>query len=126
MSFSFLDDEQYVYTVPCSLFVFLFRSILFMSSGGGVGKFLSSIILRSIAMKPNVKGFIHKDSNTICYLVSDPSSGKAAIIDSVLDFQADTCSTKTDFIDNVLKEAVNFEITHCLETHCHADHLSGK
>ena len=35
---------------------------------------------------PRVETFFDSDSNTFSYVVSDPESGKAAIIDSVMDF----------------------------------------
>ena len=35
---------------------------------------------------PDVKGFFDEATNTISYVVSDPASGKAALVDSVLGF----------------------------------------
>jgi glyoxylase-like metal-dependent hydrolase (beta-lactamase superfamily II) len=74
-----------------------------------------------------VKGFVHDQSNTICYLVYDDVNRKAAIIDSVLDFDPDTCSTGTGFAEKIVQAASenSLEIEWILETHCHADHLSA-
>ena len=41
-------------------------------------------------MSVQVQSFFHRDSNTFSYLVSDPASGEAALIDPVLDYDPDT------------------------------------
>ena len=41
-------------------------------------------------MPVQVQSFFHRDSNTFSYLVSDPASGEAALIDPVLDYDPDT------------------------------------
>ena len=52
-------------------------------------------------MKPDVQPFFHADSNTWTYLVRDPSSHAAAVIDPVLDFDAKAARTSTSFAQKV-------------------------
>lgn len=76
---------------------------------------------------PQVKGFFDEPTFTISYVVSDAASKKAAIIDSVWDF--DQASGRTSFesadaiIDYVREQGLTIEWI--LETHAHADHLSA-
>jgi glyoxylase-like metal-dependent hydrolase (beta-lactamase superfamily II) len=60
-------------------------------------------------------------------VVSDPATGQAAVIDPVLDFDPASGRTSTASADAVV-EYVNeqgFDVSWILETHVHADHLSG-
>lgn len=74
-----------------------------------------------------VKAFFDEPTFTVSYVVSDPETGAAAIIDSVLNFQQ--CSGRTTFegadaiIAYVREEGL--EVVWVLETHVHADHLSA-
>jgi glyoxylase-like metal-dependent hydrolase (beta-lactamase superfamily II) len=78
-------------------------------------------------MNPTVQAFFDPATNTVTYLVSDPQTGAAAIIDPVLDYDAATGATSTASIDAVLDAAAQegLRIVWLLETHAHADHLSG-
>lgn len=78
-------------------------------------------------MQPQIEAFFHEPSFTVCYLVSDPASGAAAVIDPVLDFDHRSGRTATDFINRVLARAaeLGLRIEWVLETHAHADHLSA-
>ena len=76
---------------------------------------------------PEVKAFFDASSNTFSYVVWDPATREAAIIDSVLDF--DPASGRTghasadamaDFV-----EANRLSLVWLIETHVHADHLSA-
>jgi glyoxylase-like metal-dependent hydrolase (beta-lactamase superfamily II) len=76
---------------------------------------------------PIVKGFFDAETFTISYVVHDPSSSIAAIIDSVWDF--DEASGRTSFAsadaiaDYVAEQGLT--VDWLLETHAHADHLSA-
>jgi glyoxylase-like metal-dependent hydrolase (beta-lactamase superfamily II) len=76
---------------------------------------------------PEIKAFFDEPTNTVSYLVSDPETGQAAVIDPVLDY--DNRSGKADVrsADAILKFAADTGLTIAwvLETHAHADHLSG-
>ena len=77
--------------------------------------------------KPNVVAFHDEATFTITYVVSDPATGRAAIIDSVLDFDPASGRTSTASADEVVAHVRNNNLTvdWILETHVHADHLSG-
>ncbi len=76
---------------------------------------------------PRVQAFFDKATHTVTYLVSDPATGKAAIIDPVLDYDQAAGRTSTASADAVLAAAWNadLEIAWILETHAHADHLTA-
>lgn len=78
-------------------------------------------------MKPTVTSFFHADSCTWTYVVADPASRQAAIIDPVLDFDAKSGRTSTTSAQQVLDHvrAHALEVRWILETHAHADHLSA-
>ena len=77
--------------------------------------------------KPVVTPFFHRASNTWSYVVRDPASTAAAIIDAVLDFDAPSGRTSTTsaqaVVDHVAAEGL--DVRWLLETHAHADHLSA-
>ncbi|KQS57557.1 MBL fold metallo-hydrolase [Brevundimonas sp. Leaf363] len=80
-----------------------------------------------MAAHPDVRGFFDPATHTITYLVSDPQTGQAAIIDPVLDYDAASARTSTGSIDAVmaaLREA-GLTLAMVLETHAHADHLTA-
>ncbi len=74
-----------------------------------------------------VTPFFHDDSCTWSYVVADPDSRQAAIIDPVLDFDAKSGRTSTTsaqrLVDHIHAQA--FDVCWILETHAHADHLSA-
>lgn len=78
-------------------------------------------------MKPVVEPFFHPDSNTISYVVSDPASSAAAVIDAALDFNVASGRTQTESADAIVEfvKAKNLSVQWVLETHAHADHLSA-
>ena len=78
-------------------------------------------------MKPEVKAFFHEASNTVSYVVKDPDSDSAAIIDPVLDFDAKSGRTSTMSADQLIGdvEERGLGVAWILETHAHADHLSA-
>lgn len=76
---------------------------------------------------PDVLPFFHADSNTWTYLVSDPSTKEAAIIDPVLDFDPKSGRTSTTSAQAVLAavKELGLRVRWIIETHAHADHLSA-
>jgi glyoxylase-like metal-dependent hydrolase (beta-lactamase superfamily II) len=77
--------------------------------------------------QPTIRAFFDEATFTVTYLVSDPATSKAAIIDPVLDYDpaggiADSASV--DAILAVAREA-GLSVEWVLETHAHADHLSA-
>jgi glyoxylase-like metal-dependent hydrolase (beta-lactamase superfamily II) len=78
-------------------------------------------------MNPTIQSFFHEPTFTVSYLVSDPDSRKAAIVDPVLDFDPKSGRTGHQSADGLLAAAAagGMEIAWILETHVHADHLSA-
>lgn len=76
---------------------------------------------------PDVTSFFHEDTNTISYVVTDPETSVCAIIDSVLDYDAASGRTSTAFADQIVDHVLDHDrsVAWILETHAHADHLSG-
>ncbi|NUS38959.1 MAG: MBL fold metallo-hydrolase, partial [Lysobacter sp.] len=76
---------------------------------------------------PTVQPFFHADSNTWSYLVADPASRAAAIIDPVLDFDPKSGRTSTTsaqaLLDAIARDGL--DVQWILETHAHADHLTA-
>lgn len=77
--------------------------------------------------KPIIKAFFDEPTNTVSYLVADPVTKKAAVIDPVLDYDHNAGEVDTRSVQAVLKAAedAGYTIEWALETHAHADHLSG-
>ncbi|MEH2512423.1 glyoxylase-like metal-dependent hydrolase (beta-lactamase superfamily II) [Nitrobacteraceae bacterium AZCC 1564] len=80
-----------------------------------------------IAIEPDVTPFFDRETNTISYVVKDPSSPSCAVIDSVMDidYAAGRISYKSAdlIIDHVRRNGLHVEWL--IETHAHADHLSA-
>jgi glyoxylase-like metal-dependent hydrolase (beta-lactamase superfamily II) len=74
-----------------------------------------------------IKAFFDEFTSTVTYVVYDPNSLDAVVIDSVLDYEPNGSKISTKNIDilvSFLKEQkLNLHFT--LETHAHADHLTG-
>lgn len=78
-------------------------------------------------MQPVIEAFFDEPTNTVTYLVADPATGDAAVIDPVHDFDPASGEVDSASVDRVLAsaEAHGWRIVMVLETHAHADHLSG-
>ncbi len=76
---------------------------------------------------PHIQAFFDEATFTVTYLVGDPATQQAAVIDPVLDFDPASGTVSTASAENVLAEAnaKGWTITRVLETHAHADHLSA-
>ncbi|AKM06392.1 MBL fold metallo-hydrolase [Pelagerythrobacter marensis] len=74
-----------------------------------------------------VRAFFDESTFTATYVVSDPASKRAAIIDSVLDYDHASGTTGFASADLVIAyvEQENLIVDWLLETHVHADHLSA-
>ena len=78
-------------------------------------------------MIAEVKPFFDANSNTISYIVRDPQSRHAAIIDSVLGFDYSSGTIMYTQADDIIKyvESEQLIIDWHVETHIHADHISA-
>jgi glyoxylase-like metal-dependent hydrolase (beta-lactamase superfamily II) len=76
---------------------------------------------------PNVTAFFDEATNTVTYVVADPDSNKCVVIDPVLDYNAAAGRTSTESVTAVIDfiKQENLSLEWILETHVHADHLSG-
>ena len=78
-------------------------------------------------VKPIIHAFFDEPTNTVSYLVADPETKRAAVIDPVLDYDHKSGKGSVKSADAILAKAVaeGFTIDWVFETHAHADHLSG-
>jgi glyoxylase-like metal-dependent hydrolase (beta-lactamase superfamily II) len=80
-----------------------------------------------MANKPDIYACFEAVTATWQYLVADPETRDAVVIDSVLDFNPASNQISTDEADGLLRLAAkhNLTVTRILETHAHADHLTA-
>ena len=73
------------------------------------------------------EGFFDPHTCTITYVITDVATNHAAIVDPVLDYDFKSGRTSTASADKVLAyiKSHALQIDWILETHTHADHLSG-
>ena len=76
---------------------------------------------------PHIKPFFHPDTSTFCYVVHDPKTLDAVVIDPVLDYYEASATLSHDFLDQILEHvrAHQLVVQLIIDTHCHADHFSG-
>lgn len=76
---------------------------------------------------PRVIGVFDPETHTVSYVVADPVAGAAAIIDPVLDFDPAAARTSTGSVERLLALLAEkgWRLERVLETHAHADHLTG-
>lgn len=74
-----------------------------------------------------VEGHFDPATSTISYIVLDRSTGQCAIVDSVLDYDPKSGRTSTTSADALIRRIgeLGATVQWHLETHVHADHLSG-
>ncbi|MGC1548674.1 MAG: MBL fold metallo-hydrolase [Rhodanobacter sp.] len=77
--------------------------------------------------RPEVKAFFDEPTNTFSYVAWDPATRKAAVIDSVLDYDSASGRTCNDSADAIVAfvKASGFEVEWVIDTHVHADHISA-
>lgn len=78
-------------------------------------------------LKPEVHGFFDPATNTISYVVKDPSSDACAVVDSVMDIDHAAGRITYESADRLIDfiRANGWRLEWIIETHVHADHLSG-
>lgn len=77
--------------------------------------------------EPIIHTIFEPTTSTWQYIVADPATKHAAIIDSVLDYNPANATISTSSADNLLRIAKqnDYIISYILETHAHADHLTA-
>ncbi|MBB2165124.1 MBL fold metallo-hydrolase [Gluconacetobacter sp. 1b LMG 1731] len=84
-------------------------------------------VARGQAPAPVVRSFFDEATFTATHVVHDPATRQAAVIDSVLDYEAASGRTSHATAQKVVDyvRAEGLEVQWQLETHAHADHLSA-
>ncbi len=77
--------------------------------------------------RATIQAFFDPKTWTVSYVVADAATKQAAVIDPVLDYDFKSGHTGTQSADAVLAylQANRMSVQWILETHAHADHLSG-
>ncbi len=78
-------------------------------------------------VQPTVQAFFDAATNTISYIVKDPSSPACAIVDSVMDIDYAAGRITYDHADELIRQiqSQGLRLEWIIETHVHADHLSA-
>lgn len=78
-------------------------------------------------MEPLVHSIYERITGTWQYIVADPSTQAAVIIDSVLDYDTESGIVDSGSADKLIEVIADnkYKVSHILETHAHADHLSA-
>lgn len=78
-------------------------------------------------IRPDVQAFFDPATNTISYIVKDPTSDACAIVDSVMDIDYAAGRITHDQADELIRQvrARGLRLEWIIETHVHADHLSA-
>jgi glyoxylase-like metal-dependent hydrolase (beta-lactamase superfamily II) len=80
-----------------------------------------------MSVKPQIRAFFDEPTNTVSYLVWDPTTLDGVMIDPVLDFDHRSGKANVKSADAMLAAVkdLGIKLGQVLETHAHADHLSG-
>ncbi|MFB6263720.1 MAG: MBL fold metallo-hydrolase, partial [Bradymonadaceae bacterium] len=75
----------------------------------------------------DVQAFYDDRTSTLTYVVYDDETKDAVVIDPVLDYDPKASKTWTESVDEVIDflQDRDLKLHYVLETHAHADHLSG-
>lgn len=78
-------------------------------------------------MATNIETFFDTRTYTLTYVVWDPETRDAVVIDPVLDYEPIGSKIWTESVDQVIEflQENDLNLHYILETHAHADHLSG-
>jgi glyoxylase-like metal-dependent hydrolase (beta-lactamase superfamily II) len=91
------------------------------------GRGVAIVAIVALVSRPDIQHFYHPPTGTLSYVVSDPQTGRAAVIDSLLGFDAVSGRTHREppqaIVDFIRERSL--QIDWILETHAHADHLSA-
>jgi glyoxylase-like metal-dependent hydrolase (beta-lactamase superfamily II) len=76
---------------------------------------------------PDVAGFYERETGSIQYVVSDPATRRAMIVDPVMDFDPKAGRTSTKSADEILRHVgeTGLTVDWVIDTHPHADHFSA-
>ncbi|MBQ4856097.1 MBL fold metallo-hydrolase [Rhodanobacter sp. B2A1Ga4] len=77
--------------------------------------------------RPEIHAFFDEASHTFSYVAWDPATGKAAVFDSVLDYNAASGRTGHASADALIAfvRTQGLDVDWVIDTHVHADHLSA-
>jgi glyoxylase-like metal-dependent hydrolase (beta-lactamase superfamily II) len=80
-----------------------------------------------LSVKSEVAGFFDAQTNTISYVVKDPSSAACAVVDSVMDIDYAAGRITHEGADKIIAyiRELGLDLEWIIETHVHADHLSA-
>ena len=84
-------------------------------------------VVKTAATAPHVEAFFDAATSTLTYVVTSPGTRHCVIIDPVLDYDACSAAVSTVSADTVVRyvRENRLSVAYILETHVHADHLSG-
>lgn len=88
---------------------------------------IAQAAIEDTSKRPTIASFFDENTFTVSYVVHDTSTGEAAIIDSVLDYDAAAGRTSFHSADLIIEyvKSKNLKVTWLIETHAHADHVSA-
>ncbi|HEY4128278.1 MAG TPA: MBL fold metallo-hydrolase [Gammaproteobacteria bacterium] len=78
-------------------------------------------------MSSDITAFFHAPSSTYSYVIADPATGRAAVLDAALDYDAASGRSGIGSAQKLVEHVKTrgYGVDWILETHAHADHLSA-